>query len=215
MKLKDKYSVENLIDKSYELSKLIGDNNLNKEDFKNNFLNDINNRKYLDSFFNRRLKIKRSEFKIALLKEMDSLYNNKLVDEEQLNMIREAMILSFNDEDDINVKRNLIIFVINIFAVYLIALAGFGLFSYHLNIVYFKYEVFYIAAIVMVAFVIARMLKEKLKYSYLSLVPVMIIILILMIFNIYYHIFDYSYIWLFYIIFVEIMYKLVNMIFKK
>lgn len=215
MKQESKYSVDNLIDKSYELYKLNNPDGMDKNSFILAFKEDKRNKIYFESKRNRKLRIKLCEYQIALFKDFDEMVDKGLILPEGKDEFMKLMNSYYKEFEVTEYKTSYLRKVIKVIMLYIITLASFGLFSYRLNIVNGFYEVFIIAFIVSVLSFISYILRNKTYISYERLIPKLSIIFGLMIGNIYYPVFEYCYIWFFVIIFIDIVFDLVNILLDK
>ena len=215
MKQESKYSVDNLIDKSYELYKLNNPDGMDKNSFILAFKEDKRNKIYFESKRNRKLRIKLCEYQIALFKDFDEMVDKGLILPEGKDEFMKLMNSYYKEFEVTEYKTSYLRKVIKVIMLYIITLASFGLFSYRLNIVNGFYEVFIIAFIVSVLSFISYILRNKTYISYERLIPKLSIIFGLMIGNIYYPVFEYCYIWFFVIIFIDIVFDLVNVLLDK
>ena len=215
MKQESKYSVDNLIDKSYELYKLNNPDGMDKNSFILAFKEDKRNKIYFESKRNRKLRIKLCEYQIALFKDFDEMVDKGLILPEGKDEFMKLMNSYYKEFEVTEYKTSYLRRVIKVIMLYIITLASFGLFSYRLNIVNGFYEVFIIAFIVSVLSFISYILRNKTYISYERLIPKLSIIFGLMIGNIYYPVFEYCYIWFFVIIFIDIVFDLVNILLDK
>ena len=215
MKDNNKYSIDDLINKSYELYKLNNPNGMDKNDFVLSFKNDKRNKIYFESKRNRKLRIKLCDYQIALFKDFDELVSKGVVSPEGKEEFIKLMNSYYSEFETTEYKVNHLRKVIKIVMLYLITLSSFGLFSYRLNIVNGIYEVFIIAGIVSILSFISFILRNRTYFSYERLIPKLSIIFGLMVGNIYYPVFEYCYIWFFVIIFIDVVFDLVNRLLNK
>ena len=214
MKSDGKYSIESLIDISFELYKL-DNKDANKNEFKDSFLNDKKNKIYLESKKDRKLKIKICTYQLALYKEVEKMYELGKIDLNSANEFKRLINSYSNIDNKVNMKLSYLIFALKIVLLYVICLASFGLFSYRLNIVNSISEVFIASAIITVLYYITLIINNLTYISYERLIPKLIIILGLMIGNIYYHMYEYSYIWLFAFFFIDIVFQVSNKLLNR
>lgn len=215
MKAEKKYSIQNLIDISFELYKLNNHDDINKDEFEKNFMDDKKNKIYLESRRDRKLRIKLCSYQIQLCKDIDRLVESGKMDISNANVMK-SIIAEYSLEKSTESKKTIaLLFISKIVMIYLISLASFGLFSYRLNIVNSPLEVFIISFGLTFLLYICKIVESLTYISYERLIPKLVIILGLMIGNIYYPIYEFSYIWVFAFIFIDVVFNLVNGLLNK
>lgn len=193
------------------------DNLKSYEQFAKEFKTNSANKKLLESKFKRKKLIRKLKEEIEAINMLNNFKaNSKIpIHDEDFDNLKDFMIKEIIKHQEPKDKLYYIELIIKPFILYLCAMAGFGLFSYRLNILYAPFEVFIYGAVIVLALYMIEYIKKLSFIPSNAKTPILFLILALMILNIYFHVFEFSYIWLFYILFVTLVYDLLQYLLNR
>lgn len=211
-------SIEILIEYSYQVELFINPDALSLEEFKINFKNDIKNKKYIDSKYQRKKLIKKLKDEleaIKMFKEFADTKKSQGLDDNDFRLLKDFLIREIILDQQPRGIYHYLFIGMRIILTFLCALAGFGLFSYNLNILYAPFEVFIYAVGILLLLILIDFIKTLSFVPSNAKSPYLVLSLGLMTLNIFFKVFNYCYIWFLYVLFVVITTEILCYLFKK